>query len=76
MCPSLSVRLPDQLKKGMENLRDRVNWNEEIREFIRRKIEEERKRALLQELEARLMQLPRAPRGTASRLVREDRDRH
>ncbi|HIH27032.1 MAG TPA: hypothetical protein HA256_03445, partial [Methanoregulaceae archaeon] len=69
MCPSLSVRLPDQLKKGMENLRDRVNWNEEIREFIRRKIEEERKRALLQELEARLMQLPRAPRGTASRLV-------
>jgi hypothetical protein len=76
MCPSLSVRLPDQLKKGMEHLRDRVNWNEEIRQFIRRKIEEERKRVLLKQLEARITQLPKAPRGTASRLVREDRDRH
>ena len=76
MCPSLSVRLPDRLKKGMEHLRDRVNWNEEIRQFIGRKIEEERKRDLLQKLEARITQLPKAPRGTASRLVREDRDRH
>lgn len=76
MCPSLSVRLPDQLKKSMEELRGQVNWNEEIRQFIRRKIGEERKRILLNELEARIMQLPKAPSGTASRMVREDRDRH
>lgn len=76
MCPTLSVRVPDQLRKGMELLRDRVNWNEEIREFIRNKIEEEEKRALIGELRGRISELPRAPRGTAARMVREDRDGH
>lgn len=76
MCPTLSVRLSDQLKEGMERLRDHVDWSEEIRRFIERKIEDERKRARLRELETHIVQLPHVPRGTASRLVRGDRDSH
>jgi len=60
----------------MDDLRDQVNRNKEIRQFIRRKIGEELKRILLNELKARITQLHKVPGGTASRLVREDRDRH
>lgn len=76
MCPTLSVRLPDQLKEAMERLRDRVNWSEEIRRFIEKKIDDERKRALLEEVDTHIRELPEAPWGTASRLVRGDRDSH
>ena len=76
MCPTLSVRLPEQLKEGMDRLKDRVDWSDEIRRFIEKKIEDERKRALLRDLETQIAQLPKAPRGTASRLVRGDRDSH
>jgi hypothetical protein len=76
MCPTLSVRLPGQLKEGMEQLQDRVNWSEEIRQFIGKKIKEERKRALIWELEMQIAQISKAPRGTASRMIREDRDSH
>jgi hypothetical protein len=76
MSPTLSVRLSNQLKEGMEHLRDCVDWSEEIRRFIEKRIEAERKRARLRELETHIAQLPPAPRGTASRLVRGDRDRH
>ena len=76
MCPTISVRLPDQLKEGMDRLKDRLDWSDEIRRFIEKKIEDERKRALLRDLETQIAQLPKAPRGTASQLVRGDRDRH
>ena len=76
MCPTLSVRLPDQLKEGMDRLRDRVDWCDEIRRFIEKKIEDERKRAVLRDLETQITQLPKSPRGTSSRLVRGDRDSH
>lgn len=76
MCPTLSVRLPDQLKEGMDRLKERVDWSNEIRRFIEKKIEDEQKRAVLRDLETQIAKLPGAPRGTASRLVRGDRDSH
>ena len=76
MCPTLSVRLSDHLKEGMDRLKDRVDWSDEIRRFIEKKIEDERKRAVLRNLETQIAQLPRAAPGTASRLVRGDRDSH
>lgn len=76
MCPTLSIRLPDQLKEGMDRLRGRVDWSDEIRRFIEKKIEDEQKRAALRDLETLIAKLPGAPRGTASRLVRGDRDSH
>jgi len=69
----VTVRVPDELKAKMKELD--INWSEEIREFIRKRIdEEERKRKINEALEI----LKRTPvsveRGFASKSVREDRD--
>jgi len=72
----VSVRVPDEVKRWMDRLRGEVNWSKEIREFIIRRIEEVRKRKVLDEVVEYIKTLPEAPRGTAARLVREDRDSH
>ena len=72
----ISVRVPPEIKREMDKLKGEVNWSEEIREFIKNKIEECKKRKVLQEVVAYIQALPTAPRGTARRLVREDRDSH
>ncbi|QDA30706.1 hypothetical protein FH039_02470 [Thermococcus indicus] len=68
----VTVRVPDELKLKMKELN--INWSEEIREFIRRRIDEiERKRRIQEALE-----LAKASgsvgRGFAAKSVREDRD--
>jgi metal-responsive CopG/Arc/MetJ family transcriptional regulator len=72
----VSVRVPPEVKREMDELRDEINWSEEIREFIKRKIQEYRKRKALQELVSYIQTLPEAPKGTAQKLVRDDRDSH
>ncbi|AEC51957.1 hypothetical protein PNA2_1041 [Pyrococcus sp. NA2] len=64
----ISIRVPPEIKHD--------NWSEEIREFIKRKIKEYKKRKALQEVIAYIQALPEAPRGTAQKLVREDRGNH
>jgi len=64
-----------RLSVGWIGLGGEVNWSREIREFIIRRIEEVRRR-LLNEVVEYIKTLPEAPRGTANRLVREDRDSH
>ena len=70
----ISVRVPDEVKRWMDMLRGEINWSKEIREFIIRRIEEVRKRKVLSEVVDYIRTLPEAPRGTANRLVRRDRD--
>ncbi len=70
----VSVRVPDEVKRWMDMLRGEINWSKEIREFIIRRIEEVRRRRVLDEAVDFIKTLPEAPRGTANRLVREDRD--
>lgn len=72
----VSVRVPDEVKRWMDRLRGEVNWSREIREFIIRRIEEVRRRKVLDEVVEYIKTLPEAPRGTAERLVRGDRDSH
>ncbi len=71
-----SIRIPPEIKNEMDKLKDKINWSEEIREFIKSKIEEYKKRKVLQEAVAYIQSLPAAPKGTAQKLVREDRDSH
>ena len=40
-----------------------MNWSEEIREFIRRRIEEYRKKRIFDELVGYIKTLPEAPKG-------------
>lgn len=71
-----SIRIPPEIKNEMDELRGEINWSEEIRQFIKSKIEEHKKRKVLQEVVAYIRSLPEAPKGTAQKLVREDRDSH
>jgi len=70
----ISIRIPSEVKQEMDRLREEINWSEEIRNFIKRKISEHKKRRALQELIAYIRTLPSSSRGTADKLVREDRD--
>ena len=72
----ISIRVPPEIKREMDRLRGEVNWSEEIRKFIKSKIEEYKRRRVLKEVVAYIQTLPTAPRGTAERLLREDRDSH
>ena len=71
-----SIRIPPKIKNEMDKLKGEINWSKEIREFIKSKIEEHKKRKVLQEAIAYIQTLPEAPKGTAQKLVREDRDSH
>ena len=40
MSKIISVRVPDDIKREMDKFRDMVNWSEEIRKFIIKRIKE------------------------------------
>ena len=70
----ISIRVAEELKREMDKLRGEVNWSEEIRKFIKRRIEEYRKKEIFDELVEYIKTLPEAPKGIAHELVRESRD--
>ena len=72
----ISVRVPKKLKEEMDRLSGKVNWSEEIRRFLERRVEELRRRQALEKVRKMLMERPESPPGTAAALVREDRDSH
>lgn len=68
----ISIRIPKELKKSMKEIE--INWSEEIRKFIEKKVREYKRIKALEEIDAMLASLPKAERGTAKNYVREDRD--
>ena len=68
----VSFRIPKDLKKSMKEVE--VNWGEELRKFIEKKIREYRRMKALEEIDKMLASLPRTKKGTARNYVREDRD--
>lgn len=76
MCPTISLRISDKTKENFDLFKGKIDWNNELRDFIEKKIDEERKKDLLDQLESMISELPTAPQGTAAKLVREDRDSH
>jgi predicted DNA-binding protein len=71
----VSVRVPKELKERMDAFRGVINWSEEIRAFIERRVAELEQEKAIEELERLIEKLPPAPRGVALKYVREDRDR-
>lgn len=71
-----SIRIPPELKREMDRLKGEINWSEEIRKFIKERIEEHRKKEVLREAIAYIQSMSGVPKGTAQKLVREDRDSH
>ena len=70
----ISIRIPRELKKKMDSLRGVVDWSEEIRRFIERRVREIDQERVIGELEKLIQELPIAPKDYAARFVRGDRD--
>ena len=71
-----SIRIPRKLKEEMEELKDIIDWRNEIIAFIEERVRMYKRMKALQEITRMLEELPETPRGTAGRIVREDRDCH
>jgi len=72
----VSVKVPKEIKEKMERTKDSVDWPEEIRRAIIRKLEEIERKQAIEKVEKMLAELPVQPKGTISSLIREDRDAH
>ena len=69
----VSVKVPEDIKKKMKELD--INWSEEIRNFIKKKIKEKEKEKILKEVREMLKGV-KVSEGTSASIVREDRDSH
>jgi hypothetical protein len=72
----ISIRIPEQTRSEMKKLRRYINWNEEIREFIKKRIDDKKKDDVLASVTAHIKKLAEVPSGSAAGLVRADRDHH
>ena len=72
----ISIRIPEQTHSEMKKLRRFINWNQEIRDFIKKRIDDKKKDDILASVTELLKKIPALPSGSAAQLVRADRDRH
>ena len=68
----VSFRIPRSLKTKMKHMH--TNWSSEVRKMIEDKVKRQRSRKALEDAVTMLSKTPSAPRGTAARYIREDRD--
>lgn len=72
--PVVSVKVDERTKREMAKYHGEIEWPEEIRAFIAGRIEQMERQKTATAVRKLLEEAPTLPRGTASRLVREDRD--
>ncbi len=72
----LHIRISRKLKEEMDKLKDIVDWNREITQFIEERIKYYKRRLVLEEIHKELEKHPILPRGSGVRSIREDRDRN
>jgi len=70
--PVITVRIPRELKEVMKKLD--INWSEEIRRFLARRVDEELRKKKLDEAITTLRRTENVEKGFAEKSVREDRD--
>jgi hypothetical protein len=68
--------VPKKLKEEMDKLKDVVDWASEIRSFLEERVRYYKRLKALREANEIIERLPETPKGLASKLVREDRERH
>lgn len=76
MSSVVSIRVSEELRGEMDRFRDRICWNDEIRDFVQARVDEQIRQEAINHLVSYVETLPGVPKGTAARLVREDRDSH
>ena len=72
----ISIRVPEETRSEMKKLRRFINWNQEIRDFIKKRVDDKKKDDVLTSVTERLKKNPVLPSGSAAQLVRADRDSH
>ncbi len=72
----VSVKVPRRVKEQMDKMKSSVNWAEEIRNYILETLERERRVENISKVEEMLKGTRRLPKGSAAKLIREDRDSH
>jgi hypothetical protein len=73
---ALSIRISKDVKRRMDELRDVVDWNDEIKRFLEARVDELYRRKIIEEVRRVVELLPEMPRGSVTKYVREDRDSH
>lgn len=68
----VAVRVPEEIKKKMKDVPE--DWSEYIRKAIEERIYIEERKKILREVKRLLKNVPKAPKGTAAKLIREMRD--
>lgn len=69
----IGVRVPQRLKEELEELG--INYAEEIRRFLERRVREERARRLIEEIESFRRGVKPIGFNLSAEAIREDRDR-
>lgn len=70
----VSVRISKELKKKIEQLKNIVDWNVEIRRFLEERVKEFYRREKIAEIRRVIEMLPEMPRGSVTNYGRGDRD--
>lgn len=70
----VSVKVSTKTKKEMEQLKDKVEWPDEIRGFIAGRLAQARREETINRVDKLLSNVTPMKRGTAAKIVREDRD--
>ena len=73
---TVSFKVPTELKEKMRKYEQRIKWSKELREFVRRKIQEIEKEEALEIARNIISQTKGVPDGFSAKAVREDRDSH
>lgn len=68
----VAVRVPEEIKKKMKDVPE--DWSEYIRKAIEDRIDMEERKRILRNVKELLKDVPKAPKGTAAKLIREFRD--
>lgn len=76
MSATVSFKVPRQIKEKMADLSSKVRWAEELRDYVIQKIKQLERQKMIEEAEKLLNNVRPAPKGTAVRLLRENRDSH
>jgi len=76
MTEIVNFRVKKEIKEKMNFYKEKINWNEELRNFIIKKIEQFEKERIIDEIGNLLKKTKNLNKGIAEMLVREDRDSH
>lgn len=68
----ISIRIPRRLREELERLN--IDYAREVREYLERRVREERARRVRARLEALRRRIGRVEGNLAAELIREDRD--